>query len=119
MANNLGFDTLQSFSDNNLIKFFQTTSGGVFNEQQTNMSLSEMDREFWRRLVINAWWLFKSKGTRKVIEFFLNLFNIDECLVDLNEIVYVAENKLNYPDVVEFIFKLLRFYSKRKPKTNR
>jgi hypothetical protein len=109
MANNLGFDTLQSFSDNNLIKFFQTTSGGVFNEQQTNMSLSEMDREFWRRLVINAWWLFKSKGTRKVIEFFLNLFNIDECLVDLNEIVYVAENKLNYPDVVELFLNYYGF----------
>lgn len=107
MASNLGFDTIQSFSDNNLIKFFQQTRGGVFNSQQTNMSLSEMDREFWRRLVINAWWLFKSKGTRKVIEFFLDLFNIDECLVTFDEIVYVAENKLNYPTVIR---TLLNYY---------
>lgn len=103
MASNLGFDTIQSFSDNNLIKFYQQTSGGVFNEQQTNMSLSEMDKEFWRRLVINAWWLFKSKGTRKVIEFFLNFFNINECLVTFDEIVYVAENKLNYPELVRLL----------------
>lgn len=107
MASNLGFDTIQSFSDNDLIKFFQKTSGGVFNSQQTNISLSEMDLELWRRLVINAWWLFKSKGTRKVIEFFLNLFNIDECLVSLDEIVYVAENKINYP---EFVDTLLNYY---------
>lgn len=107
MASNLGFDTIQSFSDNNLLKFFQKTQGGVFNKQQTNMSLSEMDREFWRRLVINAWWLFKSKGTRKVIEFFLNFFNINECLVTFDEIVYVAENKLNYPALIR---DLLNYY---------
>lgn len=103
MASNLGFDTIQSFSDNDLIKFFQQTAGGVFNSQQTNMSLSEMDREFWKRLVINAWWLFKSKGTRKVIEFFLNFFNINECFVTFDEIVYVAENKLDYPAVIRAI----------------
>ena len=109
MASNLGFDTIQSFSDNNLIKFFQKTSGGVFNPQQTNMSLSEMDREIWRRLVINAWWLFKSKGTRKVIEFFLKLFNIDECLVTLDEIVYLAENKLNYPSFIDYALNYYGF----------
>lgn len=109
MASNLGFDTIQSFSDDNLLKFYQQTSGGVFNEQQTNMSLSEMDREFWRRLIINAWWLFKSKGTRKVIEFFLNLFNIDECLVTFDEIVYVAEQKLDYPSVVRLFLEYYGF----------
>jgi hypothetical protein len=100
MAQNLGFDSLQSFSDNNLIKFLQTSPQGVFNPNGVSPSLAEMDRELWRRLVINAWWLFKSKGTRKVIEFFLNLFNIDQCLISFDEVVYLAEKKLNYPQII-------------------
>jgi len=107
MAANLGFDTIQSFSDNSLIKFLQKTNDGVFNPQGNAPSLSEMDLELWRRLVINAWWLFKSKGTRKVIEFFMSLFNIDPCLISFNEIVYVAENKLDYPLIIR---TLLDYY---------
>tara|TARA_R110002110_G_scaffold183269_1_gene389822 strand:- start:4642 stop:7110 length:2469 start_codon:yes stop_codon:yes gene_type:complete len=103
MARTLGFDTLQSFSSNELVKFFQKTTQGVFEPQSTGVSLAEMDLELWRRLVINAWWLFKSKGTRKVIEFFLSLFNIDECLVDLDEIVYLAEDKLDYTAITQQI----------------
>ena len=95
MASNLGFDTIQSFSDNNLINYLATTTNTVFSGNSRSLSIEEMDKELWRRLVINAWWLFKSKGTRKVIEFFLNLFQIDECLVDLNECVYLVNEKLN------------------------
>jgi hypothetical protein len=103
MAKNLGFDTLQSFSSNKLIDFLIKTSDSVFREGDSGVTTSEMDLELWRRLIINAWWLWKSKGTRKVIEFFLNLFSIDECLVDLDEIVYVAESKLDYFSVINQI----------------
>lgn len=109
MAANLGFDTIQSFSDNSLIKFLQKTNQGVFNPQGNAPSLSDMDLELWRRLVINAWWLFKSKGTRKVIEFFLSLFNIDPCLVSFNEIVYVAEDKLDYPSIIRILLDYYGF----------
>ena len=51
--------------------------------------------ELWRRLVINAWWLYKSKGTRKVIEFFIKLFGLGECLINFDECVYVVDNKLD------------------------
>jgi hypothetical protein len=107
MAKNLGFDTLQSFSSNKLIDFLIKTSNSVFRDGDSGVTTSEMDLELWRRLIINAWWLWKSKGTRKVIEFFLNLFNIDECLVDLDEIVYLAETKLDYPEVIS---QLLNYY---------
>lgn len=99
MASTLGFDTIQSFSDNDLINYLVSTTGTIFSGTSKNLSIKEMDLELWRRLVINAWWLWKSKGTRKVIEFFLNLFQINECLVDLNEYVYLVENKLNRADV--------------------
>ena len=112
MAKNLGFDTLQSFSSNKLIDFLIKTSDSVFREGDSGVTTSEMDLELWRRLIINAWWLWKSKGTRKVIEFFLNLFSIDECLVDLDEIVYVAESKLDYADTISQLLNYIWVYTK-------
>jgi len=101
MAKNLGFDTIQTFSDNDLINYLAKTSNIIFSGESRSLSIQEMDTELWRRLVINAWWLFKSKGTRKVIEFLLNLFNIKECLIDLNEYVYLAKDRLDYNEVYE------------------
>lgn len=99
MASTLGFDTIQSFSDNDLINYLATTTNVIFSGESRTLSIQEMDTELWRRLIINAWWLWKSKGSRKVIEFFLNLFNISDCLIDFNEYVYLAEQKLDYDDV--------------------
>ena len=100
MATTLGFDTLQSYSSEKLLEFFRLTNQSDFPSNTKGTSFKEMDIELWRRLIINAWWLFKSKGTRKVIEFFLNLFRIDECLADLDEIVYVVDQKLDYQEII-------------------
>lgn len=100
MASNLGFDTIQSFSDNDLIKYLTETNQSVFNDELTSLTTKELDTELWRRLIINAWWLFKSKGTRKVIEFFLGLFNIDERLIDFNEYVYLVEKRLSKQTII-------------------
>lgn len=103
----LGFDTILSFNDNNLLKNNLSTSVEVFSGYSRSMTISEMDIELWRRLIINAWWLYKSKGHRKVIEFYLNLFGIDECLIDFDEIIYIAKDKLNYSDTIRRIANYL------------
>ena len=111
MASTLGFDTIQSFSNNDLINYLATTTNVVFSGESRTLSIQEMDTELWRRLVINAWWLWKSKGSRKVIEFFLNLFNISDCLIDFNEYVYLAEQKLDYNEVVTKIVNYLNNFT--------
>lgn len=111
MASTLGFDTIQSFSDNDLINYLTTTTNVIFSGESRTLSIQEMDTELWRRLVINAWWLWKSKGTRKVVEFFLNLFNINECLINFNEYVYLADEKLDYEEVNDKILNYLNTFS--------
>lgn len=130
LATGLGFDSIQTFSSSDLLEYVSTVNQAVFSGHSRGYSIEEMDTELWRRLIINAWWLFKSKGTRKVIEFFLNLFGISEDLIDLNEIVYVAEKKLDYNEVIDriirntqaFDFDLLPMdddgYPKTLPNTN-
>ncbi len=102
LAGEMGLDVLLSFFDNNLFQDVlpgNTTQEGYGNLQNVpfsgysrNLSPKEMDVELWRRLVINAWWLFKSKGHRKVLEFFLSLFGIQSCVISLDEYIYIAEN---------------------------
>jgi hypothetical protein len=105
LASELGLDVLLSFFDNNLFNNTLPGNSGEegygnpynvpFSGYSRNLSPKEMDFELWRRLVINAWWLFKSKGHRKVLEFFLNLFGIQKCVVSLDEYLYIAKDKLN------------------------
>lgn len=103
IAKNLGFDTLLTVgTDNfNLLEQIQPSYQTAFSGYSRSLTSKELDIELWRRLVINAWWLFRSKGTRKVIEFFFKLFNIPECMVSLNEYIYLASNRLDTIKVFE------------------
>ena len=113
LASELGLDVLLSFFDNNLFNDVlpgnSTTEGYgnfesvPFSGYSRNLSPKEMDIELWRRLVINAWWLFKSKGHRKVLEFFLNLFGIESCAISLDEYIYIAKNRLNVTETLQAI----------------
>lgn len=56
---------------------------------------TELNYQFYRNLILNSAYLFKSKGTRKSIEFLLRLVGAPEALVEFNEHVYIAGQRLN------------------------
>ena len=64
----------------------------AYNRSQTPL---ELNYSFYRNLVINSFYLFKSKGTRRSIEFILRLFGAPEALIEFNEHVYLADQKIN------------------------
>lgn len=101
LAKNLGFDVLLTVTTDNfdLLQQITTTSNTPFSGYSRSLSAKELDIELWRRLIINAWWLYKSKGTRKVFEFFFNLFKIPQCMLTLNEYVYLASDRINTDEV--------------------
>jgi len=109
MAKTLGFDVLLTVTTDNfdLLEQITTTSNTPFSGYSRSLSAKELDVELWRRLIINAWWLYKSKGTRKVFEFFFNLFKIPECMLTLNEYVYLSSNRV---DVTEVYTELQKIY---------
>lgn len=108
MAKTLGFDVLLTVGTDNfdLLEQIKPSYQTPFSGYSRSLSSIELDIEMWRRLVINAWWLFRSKGTRKVIEFFFSLFKIPECMVTLNEYIYLAENRLDVQKVYEQVAQL-------------
>lgn len=56
---------------------------------------TELNYQYYRNLILNAAYLFKAKGTRKSIEFLLRLVGAPDALVEFNENIYVAGQKIN------------------------
>jgi len=95
-ARTLGFETLDFANQENLLEsFFGGTNTNVFSGTSIGMTPVEFDIELWRRLVLNAGYLFRAKGTRKVIEFFLRFIGAPESLIEFNEYVYTVKEKLD------------------------
>jgi hypothetical protein len=56
---------------------------------------TELNYQFYRNLILNAAYLFKSKGTRRSIEFMLRLIGAPDSLVQFNEYIYLADQRIN------------------------
>jgi hypothetical protein len=65
---------------------------------------AEIDIEIWRRILINSYYLFKSKGTRKSVEFILKLVGLPDDVFELNEHVYLATRKLDAVSTLNTIY---------------
>jgi hypothetical protein len=100
-ANMLGFKTYEIEDENSLIE-------SLFQVDPKNLTKSitpaELDIEIWRRIMINAFYLFKSKGTRKSIEFILKLVGLPNEVFDLNEYVYTADKPVRVSGTLNSIY---------------
>ena len=103
LARMLGWDTLNTTSVEGLLKTFVSPTAAVYSGQSKGYSFAEMDIELWRRLILNTAYLFKGKGTRKVIEFMFRFIGAPDCLVDFNEHIYLADSKINLTGFTNFI----------------
>lgn len=99
-AHMLGFETYEIEDENTLIDslFGKDVATG------STMTPAEIDIELWRRILINAAYLFKSKGTRKSVEFILKLVGFPDEIFDLNEYVYVAQRPVNVVDTLNKLY---------------
>lgn len=66
-----------------------------FSGVPTRPTPDELNYQFYRNVVLNSAYLFKSKGTRKSIEMLLRLIGAPDSLVEINEFVYTADQKIN------------------------
>lgn len=62
---------------------------------------TELNYQFYRNLILNSSYLFKSKGTRKSIEFLMRLVGAPDAIVEFNETIYIAGNRININDFEE------------------
>jgi hypothetical protein len=82
-------------NENFLDSVFNNDTPSQFQGVPVSSTPDEISYQFYRNLILNSAHLFKSKGTRGSIENLLRLIGAPEALVDFNEYIYVADQKIN------------------------
>lgn len=100
-ATMLGFKTFEIEDEDTLIESLFSTD---LDKAEKSITPAEIDIEVWRRILINSFYLYKSKGTRKSIEFILKLVGLPEEIFEINEYIYLAEQPLNTINVLNKIY---------------
>ena len=96
LAQTLGWVTnFSPISQDELLQAVFTTQPNKFSGLQIGPTPEEINYQFYRNLIINSAYLFKSKGTRKSIECLLRMVGAPEALIDFNEYIYVADTRIN------------------------
>jgi hypothetical protein len=100
LARVLGWDLISSVIENNILNNYLDTAESTYSGQTVGLTPVQADIELWRRIILNTPWIWKSKGTRKAVEFLFKFIGTPTGLINFNEYIYLAENKI---DVDQFI----------------
>ena len=99
LAQTLGWDT--NISPTSEDDFLSSVFGEKNAEKSSFAGIStpatpdELNYQFYRNLIMNSAYLFKSKGTRKSIEMLMRLIGAPDSLIEFNEHIYIADQKIN------------------------
>lgn len=96
--NTVTYNRKDNRPDDLLVSFANHLGWDTFNE-------NIFDYEKWRLLILNSWWIWKSKGTRKAIEFLLKFSGIPNEIVDFNEYILRAKKPIDVKQL-EFYYSL-------------
>jgi hypothetical protein len=103
IARVLGWELIESVVSNDLLTDYIQSSQSTYSGQSVGLTPAEADIELWRRIILNTPWIWKSKGTRKTIEFLLRFIGTPNGLITFNEYVYKADKPID----VEMFVKIL------------
>jgi len=78
-----------------LSSVFGNTSTPTYPGYARALTPTELNYAYYRNLILNASYLFKSKGTRRSIEFLLRLIGAPDSLIEYNEHIYLTDQRIN------------------------
>jgi hypothetical protein len=88
LANTLGLDTVNLIDEKTIDQLLYTKTSQQYSGLTSGTSLLDAEYEFYRRLLVNLAHIYKSKGTRQSLEFFLRFLGAPEPLIKINQYVY-------------------------------
>lgn len=95
IARVMGWELIEPIITNNLLTDYVQTTQSSFSGESVSLTPVEADVELWRRLILNTPWLWKSKGTRKGVEFLLRFIGTPNGLITFNEYVYKVDKPID------------------------
>lgn len=103
LARVLGWELTSSIIENDLVNNYLNIGSKTYPGYSRGLTKKEAEIELWRRLILNSSWIWKSKGTRKAIEFFFKLIGTPDGLIEFDEHVYVAKKPID----MDLFYKVL------------
>jgi hypothetical protein len=108
LSENLGLSTTNLFDEKKLEDVLYTRINTTYAGISTGTNLVEAEYEFYRRLLVNLIEIYKSKGTRKALEFFLKFLGAPEPLIKINEYIYQVTSLPASFDLEEDIYEAIQ-----------
>lgn len=88
LAETLGLSTVNLFDEKKFEEILYTRHDTQYGGESIARNVVEAEYEFYRRLLTNLAFIYKSKGTRSAINFFLRFLGAPEPLIKIDEHVY-------------------------------
>jgi len=95
LARVLGWGLTSSILDTDLINNYEKLNSQTYPGYNRGLTAGEAELELWRRLILNSSFIWKSKGTRKAIEFFFKLIGTPDGLINFNEYIYKVKEPID------------------------
>ncbi len=96
LAQTLGWkDNISPITNEQLLDSVFSSGENTFTGLSKGQTPEEINYQYYRNLILNSAYLFKSKGTRKSIEMLLRLIGAPDAITEFNEYVYVADQRIN------------------------
>ena len=108
LAQTLGVNTNISPINNDqlLDAVFSTTTDQIYSGQAEEKTPSELNYQYFRNVILNSAYMFKSKGTRTSLEYIMRLIGAPEAITEFNEVVYLVDSKINVDQFKENYAKI-------------
>lgn len=97
LAQTIGWnkDVLPTNNKDLLSSVFSTKNTTKYDGQSVSKTPIELNYQYYRNLILNSSYLFKSKGTRRSIESLLRMIGAPNALIEFNETIYIADGPIN------------------------
>ena len=105
LANTLGLDTVNLIDEKTIDELLYTKTSQQYSGLVSGTSLLDAEYEFYRRLLVNLAHIYKSKGTRQSLEFFLRFLGAPEPMIKINQYVYKVKSYPKSFNLEDDIFK--------------
>jgi hypothetical protein len=107
LSQGLGLNTVNLFDEKSLNDILYTRQDSAYSGVSVGKNLIESEYEFYRRILINLSQLYKSKGTRKTLEFFLKFLGAPEPMIKINEYVYEVTKLPNISTLEDDLYDVI------------
>jgi hypothetical protein len=114
VGESLGWDLQASFIDQDALRYFlsRDVTPGVGGNIGLDTRLADIKSQFWKRMLLNLLYIYKTKGTRESVEALLRTYGINNGFVRLKEYARKSEARMpTQPVLTEKSFYTLTFVS--------